>query len=51
MWVCIQDINHKELERSGSERQRDFLEMLKGFVHNQVSLVASVCLHGLQFER
>lgn len=32
----IKDINHKELKRSDSERQRDFLEMLKGFVHNQV---------------
>ena len=31
-----QDINHSELERFDAQRKVDFLEMLKGFVHNQV---------------
>ena len=31
-----QDINHSELERFDAQRKADFLEMLKGFVHNQV---------------
>eukprot|EP00250_Pteridium_aquilinum_P010503 c19434_g1_i1 orf=255-1988(+) len=38
----IKDINHRELERFDSERQRNFLEMLKGFVHNQVGYAEKI---------
>lgn len=33
----IKDINRAELERFDCDMQRDFLEMLKGYVHNEVA--------------
>lgn len=38
----IKDINYKELDRCESERQRNFLEMVKGFVHNQVGYAEKI---------
>lgn len=32
----MQENNRSELERLDQEQQADFLNMLKGFVHNQV---------------
>ncbi|MCO5587952.1 hypothetical protein L7F22_041905 [Adiantum nelumboides] len=38
----IKNINHKELDRCESERQKNFLEMIKGFVHNQVGYAEKI---------
>lgn len=34
--LILQEVNKNELERFNSGRRRDFMEMLKGFIHNQV---------------
>lgn len=36
MIIKLQENNRSELERLDRERQNDFLNMLKGFVYNQV---------------
>lgn len=41
-YLRVKDINQKELQRSDSERQRNFLEMIKGFVHNQVGYAEKI---------
>lgn len=38
----IKENNRSELERFDEDRQRDFLEMLKGFVHNQVGYAEKI---------
>jgi hypothetical protein len=42
VWIDLQERNRSELERFDKERGREFLNMIRGFVHTQVNLSLSL---------